>query len=257
MYRASRARCIVPLQRISRLDGTMKNKTTNARLVWKQFEDVLVPRLRFSVIDRAVYSHLFRHSRLEGRPRLRFSMVWLARGIRVSVSPTRLAVRRLVENGALRLVERTKAGHVVEVRLPEEIRAGQPDAIRADAIGAGNGGRAGGAVSLEETDFMRSKALRHSIHARERGRCFYCLRRTKARTQCLDHVVPQVDFGRNSYRNLVSCCSECNSKKGESTAGNFLRWLFREGKLTSEELKGRVRALEKLAKGGMRPEVRK
>jgi hypothetical protein len=235
----------------------MKNKTVNARLVWKQFEDILVPRLRFSVIDRAVYSHLFRHSRLEGRARLRFSMVWLARGIRVSVSPTRLAVRRLVEHGALRLVERTKAGHVVEVRLPEEIRAGQPDAIRADAIVASNGGRAGGAVSLEETDFMRSKALRQSIHARERCRCFYCLRRTKARMRCLDHVVPQVEMGRNSYRNLVSCCSECNSKKGESTAGNFLRWLFREGKLTSEELKGRMKALEKLAKGGMRPEVRK
>jgi 5-methylcytosine-specific restriction endonuclease McrA len=122
---------------------------------------------------------------------------------------------------------------------------------------ASNGGRAGGAVSLEETDFMRSKALRQSIHARERGRCFYCLRRTKARMRCLDHVVPQVEMGRNSYRNLVSCCSECNSKKGESTAGNFLRWLFREGKLTSEELKGRMKALEKLAKGGMRPEVRK
>jgi hypothetical protein len=240
----------------------MKNKTVNARLVWKQFEDILVPRLRLSVIDRAVYSHLFRHSRLEGRARLRFSMVWLARGIRVSVSPTRLAVRRLVEHGALRLVERTKAGHVVEVRLPAEIRAGRrdaigADAIRADAIGAGNGGRAGGVVSLEETDFMRSKALRQSIHARERGRCFYCLRRTKARMQCLDHVVPRVEMGRNSYRNLVSCCSECNSKKGESTAGNFLRWLFREGKLTSEELKGRMRALKKLAKGGMRPEVRK
>ena len=237
---------------IPHLDGTMKNRRINPGVIWKQLEDVLVPRLRLSVIDRAAYSHLFRHSRLEGRPRLRFSMVWLARGIRVSVSPTRLAVRRLVEHGALRLVERTKAGHVVEVRLPEEIRAGQPD-----AIGAGNGGRAGGAVSLEETDFMQSKALRQSIHARERGRCFYCLRRTKARMQCLDHVVPRVEMGRNSYRNLVSCCSECNSKKGESTAGNFLRWLFREGKLTSEELKGRMRALEKLAKGGMRPEVRR
>jgi 5-methylcytosine-specific restriction endonuclease McrA len=230
----------------------MKNKTVNARLVWKQLEDEMVPRLRLSVIDRVVYAHLLRHSRLEGRPRLRFSMVWLARGIRVSVSPARLAVRRLVEHGALRLVERTKAGHVVEVRLPAEIRAARPDAIR-----EGNGGPAGGTASLEETDFMRSRALRQSIHARERGRCFYCLRRTRARMQCLDHVVPQVEMGRNSYRNLVSCCSECNSKKGESTAGNFLRWLFREGKLTSEELKGRMRALEKVAKGGMTPEVRR
>jgi len=42
----------------------MKNKKPNAEHIWKQFEDLLVPRLRLSVIDRAVYSHLLRHSRL-------------------------------------------------------------------------------------------------------------------------------------------------------------------------------------------------
>jgi len=44
----------------------MKNKKPNAELIWKQLEDLLVPRLRLSVIDRTVYSHLLRHSRLEG-----------------------------------------------------------------------------------------------------------------------------------------------------------------------------------------------
>jgi len=32
-------------------------------------------------------------------------------------------VRRLIAHGALRLVERSKTGQVVEVRLPDEIRA--------------------------------------------------------------------------------------------------------------------------------------
>jgi len=100
----------------------MKNKKLNAELIWKQFEDLLVPRLRLSVVDRAVYSYLLRHSRLEGKLRLRFSIAQIARGIRLSNEPAREAVRRLVEQGALRLVERSKAGHVVEVRLPEEIR---------------------------------------------------------------------------------------------------------------------------------------
>jgi len=59
----------------------MKNKNPNAEQLWKQLEDLLVPRLRLSVIDRAVYSHLLRHSRLEGRARLRFSIPWLARGV--------------------------------------------------------------------------------------------------------------------------------------------------------------------------------
>jgi hypothetical protein len=63
----------------------MTNKTTNnmnrKRLdgieVWKQFEDLLIPGLRLSIIERAVYSHLLRHSRLEGKQRLQFSIDWL------------------------------------------------------------------------------------------------------------------------------------------------------------------------------------
>ena len=101
----------------------MKNKKLNAELIWKHFEDFLVPRLRLSIADRAVYSHLLRHSRLEGRTRLRFSISWLARGARLSTNPARWAVRPLIAHGALRLVERSKTGQVVEVRLPDEIRA--------------------------------------------------------------------------------------------------------------------------------------
>ena len=89
---------------------------------WKQLEDVVVPQLHLSVVDRAVYAHLVRHSRLEGKQRMHFSIAWLARGACVSTGAARPAVRRLVACGALRLVRRTKAGHVVEVRLPEEIR---------------------------------------------------------------------------------------------------------------------------------------
>ena len=62
-------------------------------------------------------------------------------------------------------------------------------------------------------------------------------------------------MGSNSYRNLVSSCVECNSKKGERRAQDFLRWLYREGRLESSELKDRLRALEKLASGKLRPAV--
>jgi 5-methylcytosine-specific restriction endonuclease McrA len=151
-------------------------------------------------------------------------------------------------------VERTTEGHVVEVRLPEEIRLPRPDTIQGGKERSENGSQP---VNWEEANFLQDKALRQAIHARERGHCFYCLRRTNARTQCLDHVVPRALFGRNSYRNLVSCCQECNARKGARQAGDFLCGLFREARLTSAQLTGRLRALEKLAKGGMRPEVRK
>src|SRR5437879_7266132 len=108
----------------------MKNRKLNAAQIWKQLEDLLVPRLRLSITDRAVYSHLLRHSRLEGRARLRFSIAWLARGARLSTNPARWAVRRLIAHGVLRLVERSKAGHLVEVRLPDEIRATRHKMIR-------------------------------------------------------------------------------------------------------------------------------
>jgi hypothetical protein len=97
-------------------------KKIDADSLWKQVEDVLTPRLRLSVIDHVVYVHLLRHSHLEGKRRLRFSIPWLSRNIHLSTCPTREAVRRLAGQGVLRLVERSKAGHVVEVRLPEEIR---------------------------------------------------------------------------------------------------------------------------------------
>ena len=60
----------------------MKISKINAILIWKQLEDVLVPRLCLTLAERAVYSHLLRHSRLEDRLRLRFSILWLAHGAR-------------------------------------------------------------------------------------------------------------------------------------------------------------------------------
>src|ERR1700675_2178238 len=76
--------------------------------IWKQFEDLLIPGLRLSVIERAVYSHLLRHSRLEGKQRLQFSIHWLARGAGLGDSSARMGVRRLAAKGALRLAERSK-----------------------------------------------------------------------------------------------------------------------------------------------------
>jgi len=233
----------------------MKNKKPNAELVWKQLEDQLAPRLRLSAIDRTVYSHLLRHSRLEGKLRHRFSIMGLGRNIRLSTGPVRDAVRRLVAHGALRMVQRSKAGHVVEVRLPNEIRAVRQNRIETRPAAKQEGAGVRPPANLEELDFLRTKPLRKSIHARERSQCFYCMRQTTHAVQCLDHVVPQARFGRNSYRNLVSSCMDCNAQKGEKPAGDFLRRLYRERRLTAAELAARLRALDSLASGKLRPSL--
>ena len=230
----------------------MKNKKPNAELVWKQIEDDLVSRLRLSVADRVVYWHLLRHSRLEGKPRLRFSVDWLARGVHLCPGTVRPAVNRLISRGVLRLLHCGKAGHVVEVLVPDEIRAASPDipdgiSFRVPPLGSPR------VANFEDVDFLKTEALRKAIHARERGRCFYCLRQLTPQTRCLDHVVPQSQFGGNSYRNLVSCCMKCNSQKGELSAIDFFRRLYRERRLSDTELAGRLRAFDALASGKLRP----
>ena len=226
----------------------MRNNKPNAELLWKQLEDDLVPQLRLNLVERVVYYHLLRHSRLEGRLQLRFSILWLTRGIRLSAAPARAAVRTLVEKGALRLVERTRAGHVVEVLLPDEIHAAAPDGPVPGCLA-----RRPRTASIEEADFLLTKTRRAAIHARDRGLCFYCLTQLTPRTRCLDHVIPLARRGKNSYRNLVSCCTECNTQKGETAADDFLRTLCRQRRITSAELANRLRALDSLAAGELRP----
>ena len=227
----------------------MPNKKLNAKLLWMQFEDVLAPRLGLTVKERAVYSYLLRHSLVVGKVRVQFAVISLARTLGVGVGAARHAVRRLDELGALRVLKRShKTGHLVEMRQPERIRA-----LR--RYYASQAVAEPPASTLETTDFWKTWALRRAIHDRERGACFYCLRRTAANMRCLDHVVPRVRFGRNSYRNLVSCCLECNTRKGDRAARDFLRTLYRQGRLTPAELDARLRALKDLAAGKLRPSL--
>jgi 5-methylcytosine-specific restriction endonuclease McrA len=232
----------------------------NAERTWKHLEDHLIPSLRLSVIDRSVYSHLLRHSRLEGRRRMLFSIRELSRRLRISTAPVRDAVRRLLAYGVLRLIQRDTAGHVVDVRLPQEMRALRSPRSKTASGASIDAASASSSTSpfrrrfaIDQTDFLKTPALRNAIHAREAGLCFYCRKRLKNSLKCLDHVIPRVLSGRNSYRNLVSCCFDCNSQKGQRRASDFLRWLFREQRLTASELKGRLAALSALTSGKLVP----
>lgn len=226
----------------------MKTKKPNAELICKQFEDTLAPRLRLSLTDRAVYYHLLRHSHFEGKSRIHFANAGLARDLGISKDTMRASLHRLMRHRAVRLVKRSRSGHVADVRLPGEIPGARRNAVQPRAaVPAGDGG------NFEEIDFMQTRLLRRSIHAREGGVCFYCLRRIGSDMQCLDHVIPRAQLGLNSYRNLVSCCRECNSRKGDRPANDFLRVLYREGRLTSAELIRGLQSLKELASGKFRP----
>ncbi|HEY6268983.1 MAG TPA: HNH endonuclease [Candidatus Acidoferrum sp.] len=149
----------------------------------------------------------------------------------------------------LRLVERScQAHHVVCVRLPQEVQA-----ARAARTAAQGSAQPSGANSFGEIDFLQIQPRRHAIHAREGGHCFYFLRRLITQRRCLDHVVPRASLGSNSYRNLVSCCLDCNSLKADRDAVEFVRSLYRDRRLSAHELTGRLRALDDLAAGKLIP----
>jgi hypothetical protein len=225
----------------------MKRKVFDAAQALREIEDRLVPQLRLSPTERAVYYYLLRHTWVEGRRRVLLSIRQLSAGTRLSYTSVRVYLWQLAEKGALRVVERSARGHVVEVLLPGAIRECRvldegPATPPADA---------------ESADFFGDGRLRPAIHRREKGRCFYCRRKVEGLRRVLDHVVPrrpgQRRKGENSYRNVVLCCGACNLKKSNRPAAEYLRELFREGRLNAAEFRGRLQALRRLARGELKP----
>jgi 5-methylcytosine-specific restriction endonuclease McrA len=49
---------------------------------------------------------------------------------------------------------------------------------------------------------------------RDKFRCVYC---GSQRHLTIDHVIPKSKGGQNTWSNMVTCCSKCNSKKGDRT----------------------------------------
>jgi 5-methylcytosine-specific restriction endonuclease McrA len=56
---------------------------------------------------------------------------------------------------------------------------------------------------------------RKNIHIRDNYTCQYCGKHVTKPT--VDHVIPQVKGGQTTWENLVTCCFECNNKKGSKT----------------------------------------
>ncbi len=61
------------------------------------------------------------------------------------------------------------------------------------------------------------KLNRRNIYTRDGSRCQYCGGSFPTRELTLDHVVPRVQGGENSWTNLVCACVRCNARKGGRT----------------------------------------
>ena len=209
--------------------------------VCRDVEDYMAPRLRMHAGDRALYYHLLRLSHAEGVPRAHVSKRVLARGIGCSTTTINARLRRLTQKGCVRIVERGLLGHILEVLTPREI----PGCLAPEAEP--------GDEELETTDCFKNERMRAAILRREGDACFYCLRPMRLGAAVFDHTVPLAAGGDNSYRNIVACCFECNSRKGGRPAEEFLRELYRRSRLSEAELEARLAALDALQSGRLRP----
>jgi hypothetical protein len=108
---------------------------------------------------------------------------------------------------------------------------------------------------METLDFFNGRRFLAALLARENGRCFYCLKSLQPETCELDHVISQFNGTNHSYRNVVASCQDCNTSKLETPPDDFLRGLFRKGRLSGDELEERLHELEQLQSGERKPNV--
>ena len=65
--------------------------------------------------------------------------------------------------------------------------------------------------------FHQGPFSRSNIYLRDKYRGQYCAQRYPASKLTFDHVVPVSQGGRKVWENIVTCCIECNRKKGGKT----------------------------------------
>jgi len=100
------------------------------------------------------------------------------------------------------------------------------------------------------TPGRKQEALRRRRLRETRGGCFYCGKRLPGGRGVMDHVVPRAWSGSDDASNLVLSCTECNVRKGQSDAGDFLRTLWRQERIMRLELRARLRAVHAIQRRG-------
>jgi len=58
---------------------------------------------------------------------------------------------------------------------------------------------------------------KRGVLERDGFKCAYCKKKGKNIVDTVDHVLPRAQGGRDSWENLVACCTGCNSKKADRT----------------------------------------
>jgi predicted DNA-binding transcriptional regulator len=215
--------------------------TENWKKIYQDIEDLLFPQYKIDVQERALYYYLLRQTRLHDVESTTIPIPQMASALDFSNYTARGRIRSLNNKGCIK-IEQTRKGYIVKVLLPEELGLEVPQKTIIE-------------VDIETLDFFTSRKYVTQLIKREQGRCFYCLKEISTDTCELDHVIPQVNDGNNSYKNIVAACHKCNTRKQGQTTENFLRSLYRQDLLSDVEFEDRLKALEALRSGKLVPEI--
>jgi hypothetical protein len=214
-----------------------------------EFQDYLAPKL--DTYEQAVYLYIFRHGRLFGldevligfkSARRKMSFGIGEKGKPMCEETCYRKLRSLQSKGCLKLLGTERNGTRVRLNLPSEI----PGLVVA--------GTECVPPSIEEMDFFGVPENRALILEREKHHCFYCLRVVNKSNYVIEHVTSRPE-GNNGYRNVVAACRQCNNRKNDIPADEFLRGLYRDGFLGSPELQERLSQLDKLRRGELTPDI--
>jgi 5-methylcytosine-specific restriction endonuclease McrA len=75
------------------------------------------------------------------------------------------------------------------------------------------------------------KFSRQNIYIRDDYRCQYCGGRFSPTDLTWDHVIPKARGGRTEWENIVTCCIDCNRKKGGRKPSEASMTLIRKPKM--------------------------
>ncbi len=210
-------------------------------------QDYLVPKL--DTYEQAIYHYIFRHTYLIGKSSTLFSTrsaeIGLGSGVdgnTPSGNQKSKKLRTLELKGAVKIVERSNKGILVQIVLPRDIEGLVYTPNQA-------------ALDIEHLDFYKDKQLLPSILEREGYKCFYTGKKITEETCYLDHVIAQSNGGNNSYKNIVASCYDANSLKNNKPVDEFLRSLYKNEILSLKEFEELKLKLKRLQNGDLVPNL--
>ena len=219
----------------------MANNMADWQKILKEIENNLIPHYELDVWERGLYYHLLGKTRVSGHESATLPLSELSTSLICSQWQVRKVIRKLAEKGCIEL-EQTRKGHCVKVLLPGDLNIPCPS-------------NPTNFIDIDKIDFFKNREHIESLLRREENSCFYCLKSISTESCELDHVVPQIAGGNNSYRNIVATCHRRNTRKQGLSAEDYLRAMYRQNFLGESEFNDRLVALEALKNGELCPVV--